>query len=211
MVIWDSSIIHECPYDFVLGATFSSDMLNTFYSDDVQLMLRITGMINDCDMLLYTTAEGLFAVTAQEAKLKYNKFHSLGKSQEIHTLNELMLADNDFKTLQLLRMHIQLNERFCVLIQTILRLVVRLKDVVRSKSYIGDEAVLYSQAKNIYIPNCQVVVSVDIIESTKNCYEDIPIRFEYKNVTKLGFLTHNRIIRESSKLTSCENSYSHSP
>jgi len=61
----------------------------------------------------------------------------------------------------------------------------------------GNQLIIYSTCQNIYIPTCQPIKEIKLIEETQNCYNDQPIKFTFNNQTRFGYLTefnHQRYI-----------------
>ena len=67
----------------------------------------------------------------------------------------------------------------------------------------GNELVLFSSNGIVYIPQCTKIFSINITD-TKNCYEDIPISFEFKNKSVNGFLLKDNILSRISKVQDCD-------
>ena len=53
----------------------------------------------------------------------------------------------------------------------------------------GNQLIIYSTGQNIYIPTCQPIIEITLIDQTQNCYNDQPIRFTFNNRTRVRYLT----------------------
>ena len=67
----------------------------------------------------------------------------------------------------------------------------------------GNQLIIYSTGQNIYIPTCQPIKEITLIEQTQNCYNDQPIKFTFNNQTRVGYLTSNLIIKDTSYIKLC--------
>jgi hypothetical protein len=69
--------------------------------------------------------------------------------------------------------------------------------------------IIYSTGQNVYIPTCIPIQKITLIEKTENCYNCLPIKFDFINQTKCGYLTSNLIIKDTSyiKLYNLINDY----
>jgi hypothetical protein len=54
--------------------------------------------------------------------------------------------------------------------------------------------ILYAKHHNVYVPPCVLISEITILSNTSNCYEHIPIQFQYNNLTVNGFLKGNNIL-----------------
>ena len=67
----------------------------------------------------------------------------------------------------------------------------------------GNQLIINSTVQNIYIPTCQPIKEIKLIEETQNCYNDQPIKFTFNNQTRVGYLTSNLIIKDTSYIKLC--------
>jgi hypothetical protein len=63
--------------------------------------------------------------------------------------------------------------------------------------------IIYSTGQNVYFPTCIPIQKITLIEQTGNCYKDLPIKFDFINQTKYGYLTSNLIIKDTSYIKLC--------
>ncbi len=53
---------------------------------------------------------------------------------------------------------------------------------------------------HVYLPPCVLVSEITILSNTLNCYEPVPIQFQYNNLTVNGFLKGNIILAKTSNI-----------
>jgi hypothetical protein len=52
-----------------------------------------------------------------------------------------------------------------------------------------------------------MVSEIEIVEETKQCYKDFPIKLQINNETRTAFLSNEKVIKTTSKLVDCKNNY----
>jgi hypothetical protein len=123
-----------------------------------------------------------------------------------------MLTEIDYHKQYLLNMVLNLNyvmnEKLCQLYKSFINLYSKLDDEFFTfNDFNGNEAILYSDQSRIFIPTCVDIDHIDVVEETEKCYKDFPVKFIYHNNTINAFLTHEKIIKMTSKIVSCKNNY----
>jgi len=154
---------------------------------------------------MYTTTEGLYIVenNRNDSNLPQLLNFNPRKLTELTTINDLILTDSDFKTRQLLVIDKMINQNICKLQQTIIRSFKSHIDTYHMIPIQSNPMILYSTGQNVYIPTCQIINEIVLIEQTENCYNDIPIKFLFNNQTRYGYLTSNLIIKDTSSIKLC--------
>ena len=147
-------------------------------------------------MTLYKTSEGLLLVDTQILK-NNNNINILSNNDNIQTINQLQLAENDFKLQTLMKLHFRWNIQHCFVMQSIMSICQTIENhFFKLYDIDGNELIIYSTKGMIYIPHCINLTTIDTIANPKNCYSNIPITFPYNSVTKLAFVHSNRIITD---------------
>ena len=155
-------------------------------------------------MTIYKTSEGLFLV--ETLILKNNKNIILQNNKEnIQTINQLQLAENDFRLQSLMKLHIRWNIQHCYAMKSLLSICQSLEHhFFKLNDIDGNELIVYSIQGMLYIPHCINITTIDTINNPVHCYTNIQISFAYNNVTKLAFLHSNRIISDFVTEQQCE-------
>ena len=63
----------------------------------------------------------------------------------------------------------------------------------------------FCQNLSIYIPHCIIINTIDTLTDPIHCYNNIPISFQYQNISKLAFLQSSRNISDIDNEIACEN------
>jgi len=68
----------------------------------------------------------------------------------------------------------------------------------------GKPIIVYADQDKIYAPDCIKVKRIHIENFTEQCFEHLPIKFEYEKTNVTGFLTSDGIIRKFSTEVDCK-------
>ena len=69
----------------------------------------------------------------------------------------------------------QTNEKICQVYKTIINMYKKIdNEFFIFNDFNGNEAVLYTDQGQIFVPNCIQISKIEIIEKTERCYEDFP-------------------------------------
>ena len=203
-IIWDQSLVQICPYKFV--KLINLDLFGSVLVSDLEnQMFQITGETTICgNISVFNTAEGFQLTTNSRARELETA------NIDVKIIDGLLLAEIDFNKRQQLELIINIyqtsNLKFCLLYKSILNIFSKLDDeFFKLSDFNGNEAILYSDESRIFIPQCQSIDSLELINSTTNCYKDIPVKISIQNKSINAFLTQDKIIRLASKLTNCKN------
>ena len=195
----------DCPFEIVLNDNFTIEENNIVINETFQILLKIIEKTNWCSQNMYSTTEGLYIIDNPNnnsnllEKLNFNT----GKLSELTTINDLILTDTDFKIRQLLVIDKIFNQNICKLQQSIIRSFKSHIDTYHIIQLKNKPMIIYSTGQNVYIPTCIPIQKITLIEQTENCYNDLPIQFDFINHTKYGYLTSNLIIKDTSYLKLC--------
>ena len=92
----------------------------------------------------------------------------------------------------------------CTNLKTIMRIFQNFENkFILAKNPRNKELVLWTKYNQIYIPLCTKINEINIELDIENCYTDLQIQFNLKNITRKGFLTKQGIIRDSSVIKPC--------
>ncbi len=195
IIIWESDIIHSFPYDFVLEDTFittnsEENKINNgivIYSDKNQILLNIIDTTVESNISIYKTSEGLFLVDTLILKSNSN-INIQNNKENIQAINQLQLAENDFRLQTLMKLHFRWNIQHCYVMKSLLSICQTLEHhFFKLNDIDGNELIIYSAQGMLYIPHCINVTTIDTINNPIHSYSNIPISFAYNNVTKLAF------------------------
>jgi len=204
IMVWSNHSVNICPYKVV--RLINLDLFdNVLVSDMENKMFQITNEEKICDNIhVYNTAEG-FQLTTDSKALQLESANS-----NIKIIDGLLLAEIDFNKRQIIELIVNIfqssNSKLCQLFKSIANIYSKIDDeYFKINDFNGNEAILYSDQGLIYVPQCLNINQIEIINETKNCFKDIPIKTQIKNRTIIAFLTQDKIIRLFSKEQSCNN------
>jgi hypothetical protein len=205
--VWDSTVIHECPFELVEISTLNNKKHSLIDEKSIFKFYRPKANVTICGNIeAIQTTEGFYITPFEEAHR--TKFQLAKMSDKI--INEKLLSNLDAQSWNLLLMIANVqrvaDQKLCLLYRSFMHVFTKHDDEFFTfVDYNGNEAILYTDDGKIYIPKCFDVAEVDIIDKTNNCYKDFAVKFEHKNQTMSGFLTCEGIIKETSKLVGCTN------
>ena len=216
VVTWDKDLIHQCPFRRI--ANYSQALLK--YSSILVVMFPIKkwafrpiAIEQHCGKTVARTSEGLYLVSGRDSKNFYSKTNvkeeAVIKSEK--TLTDLLLADEDFRNVQIEEDIGIMFEKQCQNFMSLLRLFALSEDRYWvTADYKKNDMVLYTKNGHIYQPKCVQVHTVyinektSITESTK-CSRDLPVTFiEPGQVFAVNkFLNNQGILRDDSPVIDC--------
>jgi hypothetical protein len=94
MMVWKSSVIHECPYEIIkLKGKFNktNNYLINYYDN---ILLETTTSIFQCGTVIFKTNQGIF-VTYETNKEQLNKFNLSESNIDNALINKLLIANID--------------------------------------------------------------------------------------------------------------------
>jgi hypothetical protein len=152
----------------------------------------------------WKTAEG-FYLTQNDEALQLQK-----ATDDIKVIDNLILAEMDYHSINLLQtitmLTRQTNEKICQVYKTIINMYKKIdNEFFIFNDFNGNEAVLYTDQGQIFVPNCIQISKIEIIEKTERCYEDFPALIKINNQSIAVFLTNDLILKQTGTLRSCEN------
>jgi hypothetical protein len=205
-MVWSNELIKECPFEWVKTIKlekFSGLLIN---KEENKLFQPTTNM-TICDSInVLSTAEG-FYLSQDKQVLKLDK-----AGEDLKIIDELLLSEIDYNQMSLLQLVTNLfaitNVKMCQLYKSFVNLYSKLDDEFFTFSdFTGNEAILYSNEGQIFLPTCITINHISLVPETSKCYRDIPITLELNNQTITAFLTKEKIIRVMSKLVPCVNNH----
>ena len=106
----------------MINDNFTIEENNIIFNETLQLLLKIDSKITLCSQQMYTTTEGLYKV--EEYQNKSTLIQTLNfnprKLTELNTINDLIIADSDFKTREILLIDKLINQNICKIQQTMI-------------------------------------------------------------------------------------------
>ena len=206
IIIWEHKIVHECPFELVKSIVLTSyqkALINTKENKYFEVVENLT----ICNGLLSWKTNNGFYLTKDNYALKLKE-----APNEIKIIDTLMLSEFDFKTANLMTaiatITRQTNEKICQVYKTFVSMFKKMDDeFFIFNDFNGNEAVLYSDRGQIFVPNCVEVNRVVVVEKTDKCYTDFPSIITLNNQTITVFLTNDLILRQTGKLINCNNHF----
>jgi hypothetical protein len=103
-IIWSTDIIHTCPFEIVINDNFTIEENNIIFNVTIQLLIKKDSKITLCSQQMYTTTEGLYIVENGQNISTLPRILNFNprKLTELNTINDLIIADSDFKTREIL-------------------------------------------------------------------------------------------------------------
>ncbi len=205
MIIWDKTIINDCPYELA-GMYALTKFDNVFVDTRNNKLYQATKNTTICNkMPVIYTAEG-FYLTNDDRATKLTRAENTPK-----LIDELVMTEIDyaqFNTMAMMtKMFALTNQKMCQLYKSFVNLYSNIHDEFFTFSdFLGNEAILYSNLGQIFVPQCREYNELELIEQTKECYKDVPVLIRPNNNTSISaYLTPSRIIRKVSYVVPCKN------
>jgi hypothetical protein len=190
-IIWDESILHDCPYQFIKQLKLNiSD--NIWSSDDERLVFQSTKRSLKCNITMFETTEGFYLTT--------DKLPKLTKSdRELKTLHHLILADSDYKELvnmkRISKINKQISENQCRAIKMIINIYNKLHNkylIVQDAN--GNEIVLFNNDGLILVAECLNVNNITIKSKMSECLIQPEIELNLFNKIQVLSLFDDNIV-----------------
>ncbi len=216
IMVWDESVMHKCPFSKIVQMEFKFNIENAVaYNMTEKLLFQLLPVEKHCETDMIPTQEGLYLIdiSSKGKELSRNFAERMAKMSkpvlkyplDTNDVSDLTLANMDFDHYIDLKNYATVKNQQCNNFISLLNIISGLEDVF-TKAYIRDsgEIILYSTGGNIILPKCIPVSNVQVLERTKECYEDLPVTFKLnENVTMNGFLTKSIILVKFSKKIEC--------
>jgi hypothetical protein len=201
VIVWNSTIIHNCPFVRVHDRIEFKIIDDHLVSQDKTIALQTTGKTNECNMDIYTTAEGLYLTNSD-----YNVDHlPIETKIAQNTAFSLILSDIDYKEQELMqKMYSNMRTMMCFVFK--LQLEAHRNDgFFRIHSYKDEDLILYNEDGTYVIPDCVPISTIHVRnETTDKCFANVPVDFEDSRVMlKNGFIDEEGVITSASPARDC--------
>lgn len=199
IIIWESSIIHDCPYQYVDTMIFNYSVNSQTLLFNDKLLVQLEGdWFFDCNMQLIKSTEGFYLT-------RYTKAKGLQKALETPSLaSSFSLSENDLISFENRVKILKLEKRFCLMLLTVVNTVrddgIKIFNIFDRE---GNDLVLVNNEGVIFVPQCVAITDIEILEGNR-CFKDLAIRFRINDTLISAFLTVNNIISRVSKEEKCE-------
>jgi hypothetical protein len=170
---------NTCPFEIVINDNFTIEENNITFYETIKFLLKIDTKITLCSQQMYSTTEGLYIVENYQNRSTLTQtlnFNPL-KLTELNTINDLIIADSDFKTREILLIDKLINQNICKIQQTMINSFKSHIDTYHIVQIQDNQLIIYSKGRNIFIPTCLPIKEIILIENTQNYYNDQPIKF----------------------------------
>ena len=201
--IWDSNIIHKCPY-YTIKRSNMTIINNLASSESDNLLLQLTRKFNECGTEIIESTEGLYiTMNTRNAKLEEAEVNMNGKYH-------LVLADIDFKTNSMFEILNKYNDKIGLQLCNSIKLILKNLNRYEEDYFIiydsnNNELVLNKQDDELLVAKCINIEKLFLKTNSSKCFYDIPVTFELNNNKINGFLTNDGIIKINSQLQECKN------
>lgn len=204
IIVWDSSIVNDCTLEVIMESTlFTSPKENLLMLKEVTF--EIIGKNSICGKDVYETNEGLYiSVNKKDIEEVKRNYKHIKTSLDFPLQNANM--DN-----HIIKLLFNVNSNVCTQLRNLLQVLVKTTNFDAIGKFIvlddtkRNKVVLHSVQNTLYLPYCVKIDQIQVEKTLNNCYEDLPISFKYQNKEINGFLTTDKIIRTTSRLTTCSN------
>ena len=207
IVIWEKSILHECPFNKIFQEVFSHSN-NLIWSDKLHVLFQTTEEKTYCNLQMWETREGLFILPT--SKITNPQLHYLSgilTTIDQKALTDLQLSDSDYYELKNIKMIERINKRVCKLFRTDLELFRLTKSkFLKLKDDNNNQLILFSSNNAIFVPTCVDIETFFTKDKTIFCYKDIAVSFYLNDKEINGFLTEDLVLVKSSNHVDCTKS-----
>ena len=198
IIVWTKDVIHTCPFEAIhtSNMTLQRDIV---ISKTDHLLFQVTEISSQCGKAFIHTNQGLYLYHGKpgESSLRQSK-------STLKDIQDLQLADEDYLSYQFLQITTNLQKSWCHQAISLIYSFSKLENEYSKISDIkGNNIILYSVNRQVYIPQCFNINEVEIVPFTKHCYNDIPVTFVFKNKSINAFLQADLIIKRVSSLVDC--------
>ncbi len=114
---------------------------------------------------MWSTQEGLYLT-------EVNNTRKLAKAQQdFNLVHELQLSEFDFEANNELIDYRKTMTSLCYTnINIIQSLSLRADHFAKMYTYLGESIILYFDQRNVYLPTCANITTIEIIDNATNCY-----------------------------------------
>jgi hypothetical protein len=206
IIVWDATIYHECPLYLISQESFTVQPNSDILVSNNTIALQAYETKTICGLKMLNTLEGIFVSTNTNDKIAKN----VTGGANIDEMKELLIAESDFRSVKDTEEKNDLLIRECFDFKTILNVFSRLEDRFLTH-YLSDgrKITLYTTMGTVYKVSCKKILEIEIplvSYSNKNqsmCFQDQPIKFVEDNITRIGHLTQDGIIKIISNSIPC--------
>jgi hypothetical protein len=200
IIVWSKDVIHTCGFKRVALGYLTSTNGVQFFERGLRLGFQYKRIETNCGVDMIVTTEGLYLapLATQLAGIEnYDDF------KDTRGTVDLLLADSDFKALEILENDSLLLLKECIQFVNTMKLFTENHDrFMRIKDFKKNDVIIYTANGQIYAPTCSKISNITVA-SLAACYEDIPAYFRFKEKNYRGFLTRDRVLRISSTPVEC--------
>ena len=213
IMIWDKTILHSCPYGYVQTGNFTASGSVIYSTPGSKLSVNNTAVhalfqllepVEACGVLFYGTSEDLY-VTQQEVR----HLTKDALAPDLQVMQHLTLADEDFTAFILneaiIKLHILTNTLNCLSFKMLLESLRKINQnqFIKINDPQGNNLIIYVEHGNLYIPQCQPINTIYLINETSYCYQDFPIKLLIGDNFQSAFLTSAGVITSTSTKVNC--------
>jgi len=206
IIIWDKSVVHECPFEKVMIEEFNSSN-QMIWNPNKHYLFQKTRQEQNCMIQMTLTQEGLYVVDLKTLNDQQKAvLNQLTKNIDPKAFTDLQLSDYDYTEFLNNRALNKLQLKTCELFYSSLQIFKQQEEsFLRIKDANSNSLIIYSRDNKIIIPTCIDVSEIEVIEKTEYCYNDIGVKFVLNEKNTTGFLTKDNILVSHSKHVACSN------
>lgn len=201
-IIWDKSIIYDCPYVYINTMKDTKEDLDYIVDKINGWALRVVNESKSCvienvTIELHYTQEGLYLSTNIESKKLINNSTTFDKIKY-----DLILSELDGLTYNELRNSRELQKHICETNKHALRNLRFSKNTFELVNYdTRNPSVIFINHNLLILAECRKVNNLIVKENIEECYEGIEIIIKDLNVR--GFLLNSQIITNNVAKINC--------
>ena len=201
IIVWHRDVIHSCPFRKVSIGSLVSNGIN-FLEKEQKLGFQFKRLESHCGVDMILTTEGLYIAPILSELRNLDKYSDF---QDTKGSFDLLLADTDFRALEIQEDDKYLLYKECITFLSILKVFAVHEDsFIRLKDYKSNEVILYTTNNMIFVPECVKIPNITLVV-LNGCYGDLPISFNLRGKDCKGFLSTERVIRLGSSQKLCDN------
>jgi hypothetical protein len=189
IIVWQRDVLHSCPYELITSSQMHLTATDILKSTQDNLLFQLTSVETACGIPVILTHEGLYVT-----HISYTD--GLRQSEKtLKDIQDLSLSDAYYNIGKSIELIMNLQSIFCHQAISTIKLLSKFHDeFLKIYDKQNNPIILYAKHHNVYVPPCVLISEITILSNTSNCYEHIPIQFQYNNLTVNGFLKGNNIL-----------------
>jgi hypothetical protein len=214
IIVWNASLIHECPFEEINTINMVQTSNNTLISSAHNLLFSIHKVHKEyetkCKADMHETTEGLYVIMTPLTENKTFEFKRSNLSLDNFEIkNDLFLSSIDSNSFKMLSLYFSISNTICEITKQLIETTVANKEGYAQVRIGKKSIILYTNNGLSYVPHCIQIKTIEVKEEVDICHEGLKVSIKIKDKNKDAFMDKNGIITSYSKRTSCLNNIRH--